>query len=199
MGPGQDGRETTRDQSVRFQTVTPLFVVVCGLPGTGKSTLADAIADHIRAPVLTKDRIEASLWRDGINTGQNSWQIAENLLTTLASEQLRRHQSVILDTVARSMESRSSWQMLAGEHAAQFRVIECICSDRHVHRTRIDGRHRGIPGWYELSWEDGENVREHYTNWSGDHLVVDGIRSVDENVTAALAYLDRGTGRPTAP
>jgi predicted kinase len=179
--------------------MSPLFVVVCGLPGTGKSTLSDAIAERIQAPVLTKDRIEASLWRDGIKAEQNSWQIAENLLTTLASEQLRRHQSVILDTVARSVKSRSSWQSLADELGARFRVIECVCSDEHVHRTRIEGRERGIPGWYELSWKDVERGRQHYTNWTGDHLVIDAIRPLDENVTTALDSLELEGRREAGP
>jgi predicted kinase len=173
-----------------FQAMRPRFIVVCGLPGTGKSTLSDAIAEQLQAPVLTKDRIEASLWRDGIKAEQNSWQIAENLLTTLAAEQLRRHQSVILDTVARSVTSRSSWRSLADELGARFRVIECVCGDEHVHRTRIESRDRGIPGWYELSWADVERVRRHYTNWTGEHLVLDAIRPLDENVTTALDYLD---------
>jgi len=133
---------------------------------------------------------EASLWRDGIKAEQSSWQIAENLLTTLAGEQLRRHQSVILDTVARSLSSRSAWQSLADDLGARFRVIECVCSDERVHRSRIEGRERGIPGWYELSWSDVERGRQHYTNWTGEHLVVDALRPLDENLITALDYLN---------
>jgi hypothetical protein len=27
------------------------------------------------------------------------------------------------------------------------------CRDAAVHRARIEGRVRGIPGWYELDWD----------------------------------------------
>ena len=43
-----------------------LLVVVGGLPGTGKTTIADELAVQLARPVFNKDRIEASLWRDGV-------------------------------------------------------------------------------------------------------------------------------------
>lgn len=38
----------------------PVLVVFAGLPGTGKSTLADAVAQWLQAPVF-KDELEATL------------------------------------------------------------------------------------------------------------------------------------------
>lgn len=85
-----------------------LLVVVSGLPGTGKSALADAISDTLAAPVFNKDHIEASLWRSGVTADDNSWQVAEDMLGTLADD-----------------------------HGAQFKPIECVCSDEAVHRDRL--------------------------------------------------------------
>ena len=42
------------------------LVVVSGLPGTGKTTIADAIERNITSPIFNKDHIEASLWRTGV-------------------------------------------------------------------------------------------------------------------------------------
>ena len=89
-----------------------MLVVVGGLPGAGKSSLADALANRLGVPVFNKDQIEASLWRSGITADLNSCQGAEDLLGTLAGEQLRRNQSAILDTVARTGESREAWHTL---------------------------------------------------------------------------------------
>jgi hypothetical protein len=38
-------------------------------------------------------------------------------------------------------------------------VIECVCSDQAVHRSRIEGRVRGIPGWHEVGWDHVERMR----------------------------------------
>jgi predicted kinase len=167
-----------------------LLVVVGGLPGTGKSTLSGALARALGAPVFTKDQIEASLWRDGVKAEQNSWHVAENLLTTLAAEQLTRGQSAILDTVARVAESRAMWRMVAESHGAAFRLIECVCSDLTVHRSRIEGRIRDIPGWYEVTWDEVEGIRSRSEPWAEDHLVLDAVRPSAENFATALRFLD---------
>jgi hypothetical protein len=39
------------------------------------------------------------------------------------------------------------------------------CSDRQLHRSRVDGRERGIPGWYELDWSQVERSR---ASWDPD-------------------------------
>lgn len=169
--------------------MTATLVVVGGLPGTGKSTLADALAAAIGAPVFNKDRIEASLWRDRITADRGSWEAAEHLLTTLAGEQLRRGQSAILDTVARRADSRAAWQATAEEFDAAFRLIECVCRDHDLHRRRLEGRIRGIPGWYEVSWEDVERTRGRAEPWPEPHLVLDAVEPLADNLAAAGSYV----------
>jgi predicted kinase len=175
-----------------------LLVVVGGLPGTGKTTIADELAVQLACPVFNKDRIEASLWRDGVTAEQDSWSVAEHLLTTLASEQVRRGQSAILDTVARRSESRAAWRAIALETGAEFRLIECVCSDRGLHRARIEGRRRGIPGWYELSWDDVETVRARSEPWGDERLVLDAVNPVRANVADVLRSLGRAAPRSPA-
>jgi predicted kinase len=111
------------------------------------------------------------------------------LLTTLAEQQLRLGQAAILDSVAGREVIRRQWRELASQSGADFRVVECICSDEAVHRARLNGRQRGIPGWYELDWAEVERIRAEYEPWSDEHLTVDMVRSFDENLTAVLAYL----------
>ncbi len=168
----------------------PVLIVIGGLPGTGKSTLADALAAHLGCPVFNKDRIEASLRNDGVSAANDSWTVAENLLTTLAGEQLRRGQSAILDTVARVAESRAAWRAIAEHAGAAFLLIECVCRDAEQHRSRIGGRVRGIPGWAELTWDDVESVRARWTPWDDDRLVLDAMQPVAANVAAALRSLE---------
>jgi predicted kinase len=166
-----------------------VLVVVGGLPGTGKSTVAAGIGAHLGGPVFAKDVIEASLRRSGVGAEQGSWQVAEDLLTTLAGSQLDHGQSAVLDTVAGRVVSREAWRATAEEHDAPFVVVECVCSDLARHRSRIEGRTRDIPGWYELTWDDVQRSRQRYEPWTEDRLVLDAVDPASQNLDAALTYI----------
>jgi len=114
--------------------------------------------------------------------------VGYDLLTVLAERQLRLEQSVILDSVASTISIRNIWRDLAQRYKADWRVIECICSDSAVHRERLEKRQRGIPGWHELTWADVEYVRSYFTPWDENRLILDSMRSMEKNILEALEY-----------
>lgn len=171
------------------------LIVFSGLPGTGKSSLAEIAARRLAIPVFAKDRLESAIVRSGMTECEDARQqlgwAGYELLTTLAERQLRLGQSVILDSVASTTSIRSAWRALAHAYGAQWRVIECVCSDEELHRSRLSARRRGIPGWPELSWTEVERVRGYYAPWTEDRLVIDAASTMGENIEAVLKYLTR--------
>jgi predicted kinase len=171
------------------------MIIFSGLPGTGKSALAEAVGRELGIPVFAKDRLEAVLLRSKWVPAEAEKQLGSvgyDLLTVLAERQLSLNQSAILDSVASTISIRSAWRDLAGRYNADWRVIECICSDIVVHRERLEKRQRGIPGWHELTWADVEYVRSYYARWEEERLILDSIRVVDENLASALKYCKYG-------
>lgn len=168
------------------------MIVFSGLPGTGKSTLADAVAKNLRIPVFNKDWLEASLLRCGVapTTPEKPLGAGYDLLTTLAERQLRLDQSVILDSVASTEAIRNTWHRLATHFGADWRVIECICTDEARHRSRLQGRERSIPGWHELTWADVQKVKQYFAEWEEERLIVDMVDSFDDNFAKARAYCE---------
>lgn len=164
-------------------------MVFAGLPGTGKSLLSEHAARRLGCPLFVKDRLEATLRRNGIGPENNSGWAAYDLLTTLADEQLKLGLSAILDSTATFESVRAAWRDAAARHGAAFKVVECVCSDVQLHRSRLAGRQRGIPGWDELSWEDVERVRRNYAPWTDDRLVLDAADPLDGNLAALGRYL----------
>ncbi len=165
------------------------LIVISGLPGTGKTLVAEQSARIARAALVSKDVLEAALWRGGVRREANSGWIAYELLGAIADLQLAAGLSVVLDSVATNERIRAEWRALAGRHGHAFLVVECVCTDAATHRSRIEGRQRGIPGWYELTWSDVEEVASRYEPWTADRLVLDAVRPLDENVAALREYL----------
>ena len=81
-----------------------------------------------------------------------------SILRALARSQLRRSATVILDGVARAPEVEKCDQV-AHEEGARLIVLLTECADAEVHRSRIEGRHRSIPDWYELDWDHVQRSR----------------------------------------
>jgi hypothetical protein len=57
-------------------------------PRHGKTALVEHAVRWLQAPLLSKDELEASLWRSGITSTMNSGWAAYELLTTLARSEL---------------------------------------------------------------------------------------------------------------
>ncbi len=170
------------------------LVVVTGWTGAGKSSIADALATRLGASVASFDwlmsalRSHDSLWSVVEEPVEFQRRVGWDLLSRAAEQQLRAGRSCILDLVARE-EPRQVWMRLAERYGASFAVVECVCSDVGVHRSRVDGRQREIPGWYELTWERVELGRQRYEPLPGPKVVIDAVDSVDHNLRSVLDHL----------
>lgn len=167
------------------------LIVFSGLPGTGKSTLAEAIGRQLGIPVFAKDWLEATLLRSELkptNEEKSLGYAGYELLTILATRQMILGQSVILDSVAASKTIRTTWRQLSDQYNADWRVIECVCLDESLHRSRLKDRKRHIPGWHELEWSEVERVKQYYVPWEGERLVLDMTRPFTDNLLDAKAY-----------
>jgi predicted kinase len=166
-----------------------MLVVVAGLPGTGKSTIADAIGRQLGMPVLSVDPIEAAIWRSGIAPSSATGLAAYAVAATLAEHQLGLGIGVVVDAVSAVEPAREMWRRAARSAGAELRVLEVICSDERLHRTRLESRRRDIEGFYEPTWEQVQRRRAEHEPWRDDRLVIDTVTDPEAAIRQALAYL----------
>jgi predicted kinase len=163
------------------------LLVVAGVPGSGKSTLADAVGRAAGVPVFATDWLLGALTPFGGYHLDRLLEIAEEQLTTLAYRQLSLGQSAVLDTPAESVATRERWRSLAAAAGAGFGAVVCVCSDAVLHRSRVEERSRGIPGWHDAGeWADVTRRLASFPPWPGA-LTVDSARPLEANVSAVLS------------
>jgi predicted kinase len=157
-----------------------LLIVFGGLPGTGKTTLAKAVAKKYAAIYLRIDTIEMAIRTAEIRTskigvtktrsediGPAGYVIAYRV----AEENLRLGQVVVADSVNPLQITRESWSLVARNVGVPLVEIEVLCSDPVEHRRRIEGRTPDLDGLPPLTWA---NVCERtYETWSTPHIVID--------------------------
>lgn len=166
-----------------------VLVIVSGLPGVGKSALADALGRELAAPVLSVDPIEAAAWRCGIEPSFETGVAAYEIAAVVATHQLRLGLTVVVDSVSSLEVAREMWRSAASLADAATKVIEVVCGDEALHRARLAGRTRDIDGFPEPSWDDVQARREEWEPWQEPRLLIDSTRPHADNVATALAFL----------
>src|SRR5580698_3218313 len=100
------------------------LIVLAGLPGSGKSTVAEGLSSTLSLPVFSVDPIEAAMWRGGLKKDQTGI-AAYEVAIALADEQLRLGHCVIVDAVNPIEAPRAAWRSLAAKYRAGLKIIEC--------------------------------------------------------------------------
>jgi predicted kinase len=172
----------------------PVVIVFVGLPGTGKSTLAEAVARRIDAPAFAGDWLLGALAPHGVLSGldrQTYGRVYADLLGTLVSRQVMLGQSAVVDCL---LDDRvlNHWRDTAADHGAGLRVVHCVCTDPGLHRQRVTGRRRGIPGWHEIDWDHVQRMRQEFPPPSSPTLTVDAVDPLARNLQLVLDHVGAG-------
>lgn len=169
------------------------IIVFTGLPGTGKSTLAEQLATETGVPAFAGDWLLGALRPHGVLgvlDRPTFLAMYYDLLGTLAERQLMLGQSAIVDCLV-TEEIAERWAELAARYDGRLRIVECVCSNEDEHRRRLEGRRRGIPGWHEVGWDHVVRMRSEYAQLEAVRLTVDAMETVELNLDRVRRFIRR--------
>jgi len=133
---------------------SPLLVALAGLPGSGKTTVARALALELGAVHVRIDVIETALATSGAVSLEEHPALGYRVAYFEAIEQLRSGRNVIADSVNPIQVTRDAWRWVAAEGGARLLEVEVVCSDPEEHRRRVEARVADIPGHVEPTWDE---------------------------------------------
>lgn len=174
-----------------------MLIVIGGLPGTGKTTLARLLAARISAVHLRIDTIEQAIVRSGLAqhpVGPAGYVIGY----AQAGEHLRQGITVIAESVNPLAITRDSWRSVGSQTAVPVVEVEVVCSDPDEHRNRVTTRSIDIP---DLPLPDWQQVLNHdYEPWNREHIVIDTAgQDPQQSLALLLHHLDHTRQTPHDP
>ncbi len=178
----------------------PALVMLCGLPGTGKTTLARRLAECLPAVTVEADRIRHTLFRPPTYAAEESRRV--HMLCHFLMGWYLRHadrqgrvwrRHVIYDATNLYEYYRTIVCQLAERQGARLVVVEVIARDDVV-RGRLEPRHRQEAPALErgdcsdADWEVYLRMRGRAEPIGRDHLTFDTTDgALDQAVEAVLA------------
>ncbi|WP_338016557.1 AAA family ATPase [Nesterenkonia muleiensis] len=166
--------------------------MISGLPGTGKSAVAERAAAALSAVHVSIDAVEEALLASGVQRGWTAGVAAYEAARAVAETSLRAGTDVVVDAVNDSEPARETWRRAARGADAELHFVVLICSDNTAHQSRLVGRNRGFEQVGEPSWEAVVQRQHDYAPWTDPHMVIDtAFGAVDDVVSELLENLPR--------
>ena len=185
----------------------PAVVVMCGLPATGKSTVAGTLAGRIGAAYLSSDVVRKELagldprarsgeeFREGLYAPEMT-ERTYGELRRRTGEHLSRGRPVVLDAMHGRAAERAAVRALAAEHAAPHLVAELRLDDAEA-RARIAAREGDPLRTSDATWQVYAAQRDRFEAigaGEGAHVVLDATAAPGALARALAEALAQTTG-----
>jgi hypothetical protein len=187
------------DLALRYaiQFARPTLWVMCGMPGTGKSTCAKRLREIFNIVLLRSDEARKELpeyrgplpFGTGVYRSEMRGHIYSRLLS-MAHDELKNGRSVILDATFSRQKWREEALRLAQDLDANILFFECV-SSRATIRERLSRRRQGEDGGSDARVEHLPGLIDEFENLNElspeQHARIDTENDIEANLRTILS------------
>ena len=160
-----------------------MLILVCGLPGTGKTTLAERIAKEHNAIHLNTDIIRRKYLKERTYSEEEKKMIYDKLFSE-TEESLKESKTVVLDGTFYKKELRKK----ATDIAKEYTIIECVL-DEEILKKRL-GKRAMCNVASEANYDVYLKVKEQFEPIEEKHLVIDTSLPEEEQMKKVKEWMN---------
>ena len=174
-----------------------MIVIMAGLPGTGKSTLAQALAQRLPGAVLDKDAIRAALFEPAhVEYSIVQDDFCQEIMLQTAAYLLAKDAGlhVLLDgrTFSRRYQRERTMEFCR-QVGTTWTMLECVCAEQTAVARLAEAMAQHSHPAANRTPQLYRQIRDAWEPIEGSKLVIDTDASLDLCVDRALRYLIPGS------
>jgi predicted kinase len=167
----------------------PVFIIVSGLPGTGKSYFSQRLAEKIPLVILESDDLRKVLFPRPAYTQEESsylFKVCHGLIEFL----LKKGISLVLDATNLSERNREYLYSIS-ERLGIKRIIVRITAPQQVVQERLQARTHQPANRSDADWEVYRRMKSEVEKITRNHYVVDTSRDITTVIDRIVKEINR--------
>ena len=154
-----------------------MIVLICGLPGVGKTTIAKNLAPLIDAVILSTDKIRKELMPNPTYTKEER-KLIYDVMVLIAVYLQNSDTNIILDATFNKEDFRNKVKQKIRVPLDEFFIIECICPENIIF-SRLKNRKED---YSDADISVYQKMKKIYEPVKVDHITVDTSLNTAGNV-----------------
>ena len=160
-----------------------MLIIICGLPGSGKTTLSELVAKRFSAVHISSDRIRKQVLSNIVYSEDEKRDVYARLSAEV-EHAMKAGNNVVADATFYRKSYRSTMSDIAKRAGTKSYIILCVAGDDEI-RQRLAGRKGGAS---DADYEVYLKVKSTFEPVSEDHLEINCSMDAAEIIKKIEAF-----------